>query len=112
MPNLTKPTLSPDDGDAPAAHDATLQDSATLEGLELVELPGKGRALVATRHFQVGEVVLRELPVLVWRETETPFLPFLRAFLAATPAQKVHLLNLFPACMVHPFTVHISQCRQ
>ena len=89
MPNRKKPAPSPVNGAAPAALEVTQPDKITLEGLELVELSGKGRALVATRPFQVGEVVLKEHPVLVWRETDTPFLPFLKAFLEATPECKV-----------------------
>ena len=89
MPNRKKPAPSPVNGAAPAALEVTQPDKMTLEGLELVELSGKGRALVAMWPFQVGEVVLKELPMLVWREADTPFLPFLKAFLAATPELKV-----------------------
>jgi len=89
MPNRKKPAPSPVNGAAPAALEVTQPDKITLEGLELVELSGKGRALVAMWPFQVGEVVLKELPMLVWREADTPFLPFLKAFLAATPELKV-----------------------
>jgi hypothetical protein len=89
MPHRKKPAPSPVNGAAPAALEVTQPDKITLEGLELVELSGKGRALVAMWPFQVGEVVLKELPMLVWREADTPFLPFLKAFLAATPELKV-----------------------
>ena len=89
MPHRKKPAPSPVNGAAPAALEVTQPDKMTLEGLELVELSGKGRALVAMWPFQVGEVVLKELPMLVWREADTPFLPFLKAFLAATPELKV-----------------------
>ena len=88
MPSLKTPAAAAAGG--ASALESALEGKNALEGVALVELPGKGRALVATRRFGVGDVVLKEPPVLVWRETETPFLPFLKAFLAASPEQQVN----------------------
>lgn len=104
MPSLKTPAAA----GAAVALEGTLEGKALLEGVALVELPGKGRALVATRRFGVGALVLKEPPVLVWREAETPFLPFLKAFLVASPEQQVNkaIIGAFSAANKAKFHEH------
>ena len=45
-----------------------LVENMSGEGVKVVTFPGKGQGMVATRAFQVGDVILAESPMIVMPE--------------------------------------------
>ena len=69
----------------------------TVPATQLSTRPGMGRVFVATKDFQtVGQVVLRERPLLVWSSSNARdhFLNYLDAFLEATLEVKSLVLDM------------------
>ena len=73
-----------------------------MEGVCITTLINMGRVVVATRAFDVGEVVLREQPVLVWAGSgpiefnhRSKFLSFLKSFLAAGTREQDVILDMY-----------------
>ena len=68
------------------------------EGLRIEKIPSHGRAMVASRKFEAGEVVLTETPLLVWPHGEDELrscVAFLAAFQRASPTTRATVLYDF-----------------
>jgi hypothetical protein len=57
--------------------------------------PGKGRVLVATAAFDVGALVLRERPLLVWEAGAGASVNYLAAFSLARAEAQAAILQMF-----------------
>lgn len=67
-------------------------DDASSELCKVETWPGVGRVLTAARAFKVGEIVLREPPVLSWQVDDVGQL--ISSFLALSPAEQKDVLEM------------------
>jgi hypothetical protein len=65
----------------------------TAGGSQVMERPGLGRVVVASRDFAVGDIILRETPVLVWNGDD--WKAFLESVDALPDGQKNGILDMF-----------------
>jgi hypothetical protein len=70
---------------------------ADADGVEVVTRPDGRKSLVATRSFDVGDVVLAELPLITWTAGDSDpsgSIAFLRCFVGAPPETQAAILEM------------------
>ena len=80
-----------------------------LAGVRVEHLQGVGRALIATRCFEAGEIVLCEVPALQWPK-ETPA-DLIDSFLSAPASVQAAVLDTAQTCPEEAVTVPRAQAR-
>lgn len=82
-------------------------------GIKIVEKDTKGRVVEATKSFQVGEIALRERPLIVWtQEFDNPYSEYLNFFLSADSDIKKIILDMFAPSIDSPCVQRLKPCER